>query len=428
MRILILDLTHAGDRIGAEYVRAGHEVSIVDVYRTAKAPDMERVAAAGMRLLPEAPAEEFDLAVLPVHCPARFLGQARPKKVISHHEAVGEIVSFPHPVIEVTGAAGKTSTCFAIAQVLASAGNKVLLHTSRGNLLIDKGVKVLNEIASIAPASLVELSKTDGYDVAVLEESLGGTGLGQVCIVTTIGDDYAIAGGTKKAFDGKVQMVSLARNTVVFPKKENDIWAKHVRQGTRTLTFGRGGDVEVGFDDVHIGVPASASLSYLGRKIEFDISSTILGLSYATALEAATAACISFGMDLEDVVHGLRAFRGVPGRAEVERIDDWYLVRDRNPGVSARSIEWLLRLIQDRYGIKDIGLVVDPVNRKICDKLDMDDIMKVARAHPSVKKVYLFEREASGKGQTDGVERIGGIYDVWARHKVVLWCTKEGYL
>lgn len=428
MRILVLDLTHAGDRIGAEYVRAGHDVTVVDVYHTAKDADRERVTGAGMRLLPESPAEVFDIAVLPIHCPARFLGQARPSKVISHHQAVGDLVRFPRPVIEVTGAAGKTSTCFAIAQVLASTGRTVLLHTSRGNMMINKGVRVIDEIASIAPASLVDLSKVEGYDVAVLEESLGGTGLGQVCMITTIGDDYAIAGGTKKAFDGKVQMVSLAKDIAIFPQKENGLWAEHVRGGTKAVTFGKGGDVEIVFDDVNIGVPSQATLSYQGRRIGFEITSTILGLSYVTALEAAATACISFGIDPEEVVKGLASFRGVPGRAEVERIDDWYLVRDRNPGVSARSIEWLLRLLQDRYGIKDIGLVVDPVNTKVCDKLDMDDIMKVAHAHPSVKKVYLYKRETAGKGTVEGVERIEGIYDVWARHKVVLWCTKEGYL
>jgi coenzyme F430 synthetase len=429
LKVLILDLTHGGDKIGREYLALGHEVTLVDVYRTSHQEERRSLDREGFRVLEAAPSEMFDLAVVPVHCPDRFLGQAHFERRITHHHAVGELIKFAVPVIEVTGAGAKTTTCFVMAHMLSKLGRKVLLHTSRGDYLVSsQGTKTINDRASIAPASLIPLSRMEGYDVAVLEESLGGCGLGDVCAITTLGDNYPIAAGTRHAYDGKVQMVRLAKGTVVIPREEEAMWQQDIAPNVRSICFGENGDVDAELDEhLQLGVPLTLRLRHLEEKAVVDLPSSFLAPSYLTAFQCATAIMVGLGFDLEQVRSAFEGFTGVPGRGEVSREGNWYLVRERNPGVSARSIDWNLDVIETYYRIKDICLVIDPLDLKVCEKLDMKAILEVARSHPSVKQVYLFQR----KGEEDRwkeVPHIQSAYDVWNMHKVVLWCTKEGYL
>ena len=229
MKILIIDLTHGGDKIGREYLALGHEVTLVDVYRTSQGGAPSKLELEGFRVLDAAPSEMFDLAVVPVHCPDRFLGQAHFERRITHHHAVGELVKFAVPVVEVTGAKAKTTTCFLLAHLLSKLGKKVLLHTGRGDFIVSSQETItISNKSSIAPASLIPLSRMDGYDIAVLEESLGGCGLGKVCAITTLDDNHPIAAGTRRAYDGMVQMVRLAKDTVVIPREEEAMWQQDI--------------------------------------------------------------------------------------------------------------------------------------------------------------------------------------------------------
>jgi hypothetical protein len=86
-----------------------------------------------------------------------------------------------------------------------------------------------------------------------------------------------------------------------------------------------------------------------------------------------------------------------------------------------------LDVLETYYRVKDVGLVIDPADLAVCEKLDMKAILEVASSHPSVRQVYLFQRKGE-EDQWKEVPHIQNAYDVWNMHKVVLWCTKEGYL
>lgn len=428
--MLVLDQTHGGDRIGREHRRLGHDVTLVDVYGTMSAEERRALRDEGIRCEVRAPPEKFDLAIVPVHCPDRFLADARYDERITHHEAVGRLVRFKMPVIEVTGVSGKTSACHIIAHMLSMTGRTVLLHTSRGDLRLkgDK-IEVIKEKTSIAPASLIELAGLEGFDVAVLEESLGGCGIGDVCCITNLNDDYGIAGGTRKALDGKVQMVRLAKKKVVFPERERDLWSPYLPEGVEDTTFGSEGDVHVEFGrELQLGVPLELRVFDGGSVYSVSLSSMFLAPAYTNAFETSLAAMKALGIDMEATVRSLSSFKGVPGRGEIEREGMWYMVRERNPGVGARSIGWNISILEDLYGISDIGLVIDPVNAKVCEKLDMHAVLRVVAEKHSVKKVYLFERRCGEGRRWPDLERIKNAYEVWGKHKVVLWCTKEGFL
>ncbi len=132
-------------------------------------------------------------------------------------------------------------------------------------------------------------------------------------------------------------------------------------------------------------------------------------------------------MDMKDAVASLETFKGVPGRGEVTRERGAFLIRERNPGVSAASIEWNINVLERYYGQEDMGVALDPVNIKVCEKLDLQDVSDVLDRHPSVKGKYIINMPGLDRSST-GFLRIDGFMDVRGKHQVLMCCIKEGYL
>ncbi len=428
MKVLVLDVTHGGDVISLAYARRGDSVTAVDIYGTSS-PEMRASLEAGnVEFMESAPDADFDLGIAPIHCPDRYYGKARCAERISHHLSVGQLANFPFPVVEVTGTGGKTSTCQLLARILADRGHRVLLLTSGGLHMVERsGIRVLQENASIAPSTILKLAG-EGHqaDVGVFEVSLGGTGLATVGVITTIGNDYAIAGGTRRAFDGKSQMIRYTRGTVIYPHKEREVWGPCAEPSVQQMTFGDGGDVNVSLSELRLGKGTRLRIAQGNDVAEAVLASSYLAPTYMTAFGAAAAAALGLGVPLDAIADTLSRFRGAPGRGEVHMTENGVLIRERNPGVSANSIEWGLQAL-DEYGCSDVGVVVDPVNAKVCEKLDLADVRKAVDMHPAVRGLYLLAPEG-WSGAHEGFKIIFNTDDVDRKHAVTMWCTKEGYL
>ncbi|MBI0584289.1 MAG: coenzyme F430 synthase [Methanomassiliicoccus sp.] len=428
-KVLVLDLTHGGEVLAREFASRGDSVTAVDVYHTATAEKRDALIAEGVRVLDSAPREEFDLGVVPVHCPDRFIGPAVLSRRITAHRAVGELASFDVPVVEFTGVRGKTSACHVLAHVLARTGERVLVHTSRGQFSVaELEWKMLKDKVSIAPPSILSLAREHPpCDVGVFEVSLGGTGLADVSVITGLDDDYPIAGGTRRAFDGKVQMARTARK-LVCPVRELELWAPHVPDGADLCTFGPGGDLEISLPDrLELGKGVLLTVRWKGEEYQVRLPGTFLAPSYTTALASGLAAAGEMGVDMERAVSSLASFKGVPGRGDVTREGGKFLIKERNPGVSAGSIDWNLGVLERHYSQEDIGIALDPVNIKVCEKLDIGDVDEVLSRHPSVKGQYIINMPGLGRTAA-GYLRIDGPGDVRGKHEVLMHCIKEGYL
>lgn len=427
-KVLVLDLTHGGEVLALEYASRGASVTAVDVYRTAPAEKKASLAAKGVRVLDASPPERFDLGVVPVHCPDRFIGPAELGRRITAHQAVGELTTFDFPVIEFTGARGKTSGCHVLGHIMASLGKRTLMHTSRGRHLYDGEWRTIADKVSIAPPSILSISHDHPpCDVGVFEVSLGGTGLADVSVITGLDDDYPIAAGTRRAFHGKVQMARTAR-VLVIPERERELWAPHAPEGAKIVTFGAGGDLEIALPErLMLGKGALLTVSWRGKSMEVQLPGTFLAPSYATALLAGLAAAGALDLDMEQAVGSLATFKGVPGRGDVAREGGGFLIRERNPGVSAGSIDWNVTVLERHYGQEDVGVALDPVNLKVCEKLDIGDVHEVLSKHPSIKGQYIINMPGLDR-QAAGFLRIEGPMDVRKKHKVLIHCIKEGYL
>ncbi len=133
-RVAVADVNHGGLVLAEELCRLGYDAFAVDVYGTRKPADTQ------IKVVTPADAGRFDALVAPVHMPPGPLTDYARKEgipIYTHHRMTGLIVAATGRLdgvrsVEITGTRGKTTTAFALAGMLAAAGERVLLHTSSG--------------------------------------------------------------------------------------------------------------------------------------------------------------------------------------------------------------------------------------------------------------------------------------------------------
>jgi len=301
----------------------------------------------------------YDLLVAPVHLdPDHPLLKAIAAPRITHHGAVRMLLSgkTPRPMVEVTGARGKTTTAHAIAHVLLGTG---VLHTSRGTFRYPE--RTLLWKRSITPASVVpaarEAAGFSGWLVA--EESLGVSGAGNVAVLTS-GIDYRIAARKRSALAAKLESMRDSPMVVVPP-------------GVR-------------FDHPHL-VNTAECISWDGDRCSYDHNG-ILGEfrnplgelpAYQAPLSLAAAALCALGTD----PGGLASFTGVEGRLSQELRDGILVVDNSNSGTSAETTEAAASYARAISAGGWITLVIGEEDRTVCEGFPPDAIAaSIRKIHP----------------------------------------------
>lgn len=369
MKALIFDIIHGGDYIAEELMKRGYDTYCVDVYRYAKQEIKDRVIEIGAHLSEEAPPGDYSILLAPSHCPVdRFLkDDVNVERRITFHQAVGEFIDDDRFRIEVTGVKGKTSLCYMLAHILDRAGKKVFLHTSRGQGPYQNGEHHIERLMSIAPTSLLRLPEGD-YDVMVTEVSLGGSGKADIAVITNLLEDYGIAKNTGKASVSKATI--LTDNINIVESSECEFW-----KGFGKDVIGYGGRIRIN-GSPRLGEPLDLTIDYDGEH-DVRFGEGFLGLEYIHAIDAALTICEQMHIDNDTVIDALSTFRGIPGRGEISKEDNMWVVTERNPGISHISIDSTLSTLKRMDALDGLTVILDPVNRRVCDKLDIDQIKDV---------------------------------------------------
>jgi len=348
MEILVLDTIHGGTELATGLERAGHRVDTVDVYRG------ERGIAPG-----EAARRRYDLLIAPVHLdPGHPLLKSITAPRITHHGAVRMLLAgnAPHPMVEVTGARGKTTTAHAIAHCMEGMG---ILHSSRGCFRYPE--KTLLWKRSITPASVVpaaaEAVKISGWLVA--EESLGVSGAGDVAVLTS-GNDYRIAGGKRSALAAKLESMRDSPRVVVPPGG----------QFSHPNTIDAGNCVRWEGD----------RCTYDHERIKGEFRNPLGELPpYRAALSLAAAALCALGKDPK----GLASFTGVEGRLSAEEKDGVFVVDNSNSGTTSETTEAAASYARARAAGGWITLVIGEEDRTVCEGFPPEAIASsIRRIHP----------------------------------------------
>jgi len=353
MRVLVLDTIHGGNEIGAACRAAGNTVDVVDIY-TGTTPALLQAAAT----------TSYDLIVAPVHLdPDHPLLSRRQVPVITHHEAVRHLLGkdLPSPLIEITGARGKTTTAHALAHLLPGKG---VLHTSTGTYGYPE--KTLLGKRSITPASVIPAARSargmHGWLVA--EISLGVTGAGDLAIITSP-EDYLFAAGKKHALDEKIASLVHADPVLVAP----GVPAR--------------GDHIVHLEDMASVDGTRCAVAWGGERAE--IENPLFGLPpYRVPLMLAAAAA----MILDISPRPLTSFEALPGRMAVSRERNSIIVDNANSGTNAASTVCAAHYARSCSGTSVLTLVIGQVvgDGAVCEGFSHPEI---ARAIGEVQPAHL---------------------------------------
>ncbi len=369
-RIAVLDINHGGLVLAEELHSLGYEVFAVDVYGAGKTSEN------GIGVLKLDEARDYDLVVAPVHmAPNGLLTDAlkRNVPVITHHRMAGWLIKATGRLngrrcVEVTGTYGKTTTCTLLGRMLQAAGESVLVHASTG-LTVDG--KPTGERLSITPANMIKAldSVRDAGlkpDTCVFEVSLGGCGIADVGVITTLDRDYPIAGGTKRSYLAKMQMAEYAKpgSTIVHQ-------ATYGLTGRmKEITFGDGGDLCFAPDGLIIGKLLA------DKKIDPCFAPELDLDSYGDPALCATVTALQLNVSQKAIQAALAGFSGIPGRMKRDNLEGRVLIDNSCSGLTISGVIHALEKSQGHMGKKVLVLGEERYN--VCEGLDPTQATRIA--------------------------------------------------
>ena len=419
-RVAVLDLTHGGAIIARKLKKITGSVTAIDVYRKVVPGLLDELDSEGIRISREPlNVSGFDIIVAPVHLDTRYPmiadAAANNIPVISHHQAVGQILSGydlnNRTIIELTGTKAKTSTAVLLADIL-SRKKKVISHTSRG--LEDWSTRaMIKNGLSITPASI--LAALDAvqdagiwFDVFIAEVSLGGTGFADIGIITTIANDYKIANNTGLASDAKRRMILDARpgSTLVVNNDALRFFGS-CRRDINVISFTDLIDASCNVYYESMDVKGATIAYFLGREhgrihireaADYDIT------SYKTAFVCAAAAALAMNIDALTIESTFLEFKGAKGRMTKSSLEGRILIDNSNSGMDIRAAEKALAYSKN-YGDK-IVMILGEEAKEVCEGLDPSGVGRFIDKHLN----ELFALVLVGERMKTFVERNTKIY------------------
>ncbi|MFA4955396.1 MAG: coenzyme F430 synthase [Candidatus Methanoperedens sp.] len=394
-KIAVLDLTHGGAVIARKLTKIAGSVTGIDVYKTLTPESLnelenDRIKTSTQPLDPL----DFDIIIAPVHLdpgyPMLAGAATRNIPIISHHQAVGQILStydLKHKIlIELTGTKAKTSTAILLADIL-SMKKKVISHTSRG--LEDRSTgKIIKKGLSITPASIltaldaVNDARID-FDVFIAEVSIGGTGYADSGIITTIANDYKIANNTKLASDSKRRMILDAKpGSKLVVNNDALRFFGACRRDIEVISFtdSVNATCNVYFEDLEKnGVTIAYFLGKEHGKIHITEAHDYDITSYKTAFVCATAAALALGIDSDTIEKAFLGFKGAQGRMTKKSIDGRTLIDNSNSGMDIRTAQKALKYAQEEG--ERIVMVLGEEAKEVCEGLDPSGVERFINDH-----------------------------------------------
>jgi hypothetical protein len=390
MKILVLDTIHGGRVLAHTLLARGHDVDMVDVYRQLEgiSPDI-------------AAKRRYDVMIAPVHLdPGHPLLNARFASRMTHHEAVRWLLegNTPSPMIEITGARGKTTTAYLLSSLMTGQG---VLHTSNGTWRCPE--KELLWKRSITPASVLSAAQlaVQWNSWLIAEESLGVSGAGKVGVLTS-GEDYPIANGSKSALEEKLRSL-FACSTAVIPP----------------------GVPYEGENAVFVDEAVSCSgerCNYAWNGIEGEFTNSLCRLEgYRTPLMvAATVACV-LSIDPYPLVKA----RTLDGRMNARWEGEICVIDNANSGTNARTTVDAARYARSLANLEEITLVIGAEAENICEGFPQDAIRRAIDAIRP-ERVILVGVDPSSIGLADSGTHLETAEDLDKGLEKARKCTIRG--
>lgn len=361
MNILIIDMTHGGALIASEFSKIDHcNVFAYDIYNTLQEEKKASLIEKGVEFVDGDFLDKIkgintnsndDLVIIaPIHC------NLKSRIDMTHHEAVKILLEdkINVPIIEITGVKGKTSVVWMLREIFKD--QNPLILSSLGVEVIEKGKStILKRDISITPASILEawgLSIDYDIRICIFETSLGGTGLADVGVITNIAENYSIASRNKTASQAKAQI--FGSDIIVCDFDAYNEYYSHITNNLNT--FGINANATVNASQINYSLDkTSFKVNVRNLKTKNgDILNTSFEIeTFAPAehhvLNALCAICSSLSINtpLNQIVEGLKDFKGVNGRTSIKDHGNVKIIEEINPGINVTAIRKSVKMIEN---------------------------------------------------------------------------------
>ncbi|MBA4395928.1 MAG: UDP-N-acetylmuramoyl-tripeptide--D-alanyl-D-alanine ligase [Syntrophus sp. (in: bacteria)] len=275
-------------------------------------------------------------------------------------EALGDIArcwrkKLAVPVIAITGSSGKTTTKEMTAGILGLTKN--VLKTE-GNLNNRVGL----------PLTLLRLAPR--HEVAVVE--MGTNMPGEIGCLTRIAEpDIGLITNIGAAHLEKLKSLAgireekgalfenMNRNGIAVINCDDKATAflGHRRQG-RQITFGLKHGADVSARDVRKTGPVGIAFRLSAGQGDMPVRMQVSGGHNLYNALAAAAASLAYGADLASICQGLESFRGVPGRFEIQALQNGAHVIDDSYNANPASVREALKTLKELRGSADSTVIL----------------------------------------------------------------------
>ncbi len=348
-KVAVLDTIHGGKTICHKLREMDADAVAVDIYRESPPPEF---------------VDQFDFIIAPVHAATPLLDRARllDIPVITHHKVVGDIVRESATLVgtlvfEITGVRGKTTVSSLLAEL--NSDKRLVLLSSAGLEIFERGKCIATKRLSITPASV--LTAIDVFNelqispaVLIFEVSLGGTGIADIGVLTSLSPEYSIASNSRSSTEAKLQMISHAKKGSLIVAGLNEVDAALL--STPCNSFGALGS-NVSYD---VGERSDST-----TRVVYDCLTTVDGTVISGELEFAPthsydwdsyndstlcfiAAALSANCNPKKIAATLTKFKGIAGRMSLGQTNNRLLIDNSNsgltPSLARHAIAYGLRL------------------------------------------------------------------------------------
>ena len=390
--VAVIDLTHGGIPLAQHIAKQAQSVTGIDIYGTVGGEILSGLEKDGIKIADKINTD-IDLIVAPVHLDPALMPYSGDCTVITHHRAVGELIpgtpdgSLEKRIIEITGTGAKTSTATLLAD-MASRSMSVLSHTTRGVEHWQKGVPIkVHHGLSIAPGSILEALEHAADikpDLYIFEVSLGGTGAAELGIITSLDNEYTIAGGSSTSTRAKMQMVDYAKHgsTLLVNASVGQI---DPPDDVKIITFSdTPGKSDVYMNEPHTGIRTINCESLDCGTIRFMPGPGYDPSSYSTAMVCAAAAACILDLGLGNIESTLHDFQGVHGRMRQVEWAGRKMVDNSNSGMNINSVGHALEYAKNiaKTGNR-LVLALGEEAKQVCEGLDPGDVSTFTIEHGS---------------------------------------------
>ena len=415
---LIIDATHGGIRLANEYKEKHENVFIYDIYNTLNPSQTKELKDKKVKVLGELDEitgmDCLDV-IYPIHLPLKESEIAEKinnsdieLNFMTHHEAVKSIADDLEDIlkIEITGVKGKTSSSFILKEIFKE---KALLLSSVGIYYEDE---LIERDISITPANtlkLMDIAKDKKPRTMIIESSLGTSAIGEVCLLTNIVENYPIANNLRNAKQAKSQvfnsnLVAVKSETLFHYYKDEyeenkkkintfsidddkaNVFCRYVKYGLRKT------EMEITYNHVR-----TVDDELVSGKIT--VSTFAPSKYHVENILGAVCVALSCKVSEKDISEGLNRFKGLIGRTNIEKVKDKIIIKEINPGINTKAIEYSLDMIENP---EDYDIVLGGDYGITCEEINEESVIELMNQRDNLNFVLTGELGKSIWEKNDG--------------------------